>query len=60
MEDFAAKIAAISDHGLDLEDECEFHGYNRSALTTRNIEEEGKEGKEEGEEEDGHYTEWRC
>ena len=51
MEDFAAEIAAISDHDLDSEDECEFCGFCRLAHAARNIEKEGEE--EEGEEEDG-------
>ena len=44
VEDFAAEIAAMSP---DLEDECEFCGFCRSAHASRNIEES------EGEEEDG-------
>ena len=49
VEDFAAEIAAISSGS---EDECEFYGFCRSAHAAKNIEEEGKEGKE-SEEEDG-------
>ena len=50
VEDFAAKIAVISDHGSDLVDEHEFCGFCISVHTATNIEEgkvEGKEGKEE-------------
>ena len=43
VEDFAAKIAAVSDHSLDSEDECEFCGFFGSVHAARNIEEEGKE-----------------
>ena len=43
VEDFSAEIAAISDHGSDSVDECEFHGFCRSAHTAMNIE----EGKDE-------------
>ena len=53
VEDFAAKIAAISDHGSDSVDEREFHGFYRSAHTAMNIEEgkvESKESKESEEE----------
>ena len=49
VEDFAAKMAAISDHD-NLEDEWEFPGLHRPACTARNINEEGEE---EEEEEDG-------
>ena len=45
VEDFAAKIAAISDHGSDSVDEREFRGFCRLAHTATNI--------EEGEEENG-------
>ena len=48
MEDFAAEMAAISDHD-DLEDELEFPWFFRLARTARNI----KGEEEEEEEEDG-------
>ena len=48
VEDFAAEIAVISDHGSDLVDEREFCGFCRSVHTAMNI--------EEGE---AHCTEWR-
>ena len=50
VEDFVAKIAAISDHGPDLMDEYKFCGFCRSVHAAMNIEEgkvEGKEVKEE-------------
>ena len=54
VEDFAAEIAAISDHGSDSVDECEFCEFCKSVHAAMNIEEgevegevEGKEGKEE-------------
>lgn len=44
VEDFAAEIAAISDHGSDSVDECEFHGFYRLVHTATNKEEGDVEG----------------
>ena len=50
VEDFAAEIAVISDHGSDLVDKREFCGFCRSAHTAMNIEEGEVEGEESEEE----------
>ena len=53
MEDFAAEMAAISDHD-NQEDELEFPGFCRPACTARNI--KGEEEEEEEEEDRPLYN----